>query len=140
MIIDELEKIFGNSLLCGDKILITKDLAKTIDFVKNNYGFNFLKEIIAVDNQENGIELTYHLYSIEDNEDLMISINVKDEAESISKIYDSAVAEEKEIYDMFGIRFTGNDELKRLYMPETWEGNPLKKDYKENDERLNWND
>ena len=38
--------------------------------------------------------------------------------ESVSKIFDSAVADEKEIYDLFGINFIGNDELERLYMPE----------------------
>ncbi len=52
---------------------------------------------------------------------------MKDEAESIVDIFDSACADEKEIYDMFGIKFIGNDELKRLYMPEDWEGHPLKK-------------
>ena len=44
----------------------------------------------------------------------LISIFVKDEAESIVDIFDSACADEKEIYDMFGIKFIGNDELKRL--------------------------
>jgi type IV secretory pathway VirB4 component len=53
---------------------------------------------------------------------------------------DSAVADEKEIYDLFGVKFLGNEELKRLYMPENWQGHPLKKDYVDNDERLNWND
>jgi hypothetical protein len=50
------------------------------------------------------------------------------------------VIDEKEIFDLLGVNFIGNKELKRLYMPETWEGHPLKKDYQENDERLNWND
>ena len=39
-----------------------------------------------------------------------------------------------------GIKFIGNDELKRLYMPEGWEGHPLKKDYENKDSRLNWNE
>ena len=70
----------------------------------------------------------------------MVSIIVIDEAESVTNIFDSAVADEKEIYDLFGIKFIGNSELKRLYMPETWEGHPLKKDYVANDERLDWNE
>ena len=41
---------------------------------------------------------------------------------------------------LFGKKFNGNSELKRLYMPEAWKGNPLKKDYVEDDERLSWND
>ena len=71
---------------------------------------------------------------------VVISTFVKEEAESVSSIFDSAVADEKEIYDLFGINFVGNKELKRLYMPEDWEGYPLRKDYVENDERLSWND
>ena len=93
-----------------------------------------------MDLKEQGIELIYHLYNIEDEEDLYVSLNVINEAESVSSLFDSAVADEKEIYDLFGVKFIGNEELKRLYMPEGWEGHPLKKDYEEKDERLNWND
>lgn len=137
---EEFKNIFGECELNGDKIVIKSNLAKTLEFIRDKYGFGLLKEIIAVDNKENGIELTYHLYSVEDEEDVLVSINVKDEAESVSKLFDSATADEKEIYDLFGVKFIGNDELKRLYMPEGWEGHPLKKDYTETDERLKWND
>lgn len=140
MNIEELKNIFGDCELTPDKIILKSNLKKTLDFVKQNYGFDLLKEIIVVDNKENGIELTYHLYSTEDEEDVLIAINVKDEAESVSEIFDSAIADEKEIYDLFGVKFIGNEELKRLYMPENWEGHPLKKDYEEKDNRLNWNE
>ena len=136
----EFKNIFSDCELVGEKIVIKSQLAKTIEFIKDNYHFEILKEIIAVDNQNDGIELIYKLYSIADDEDVLISISVRDEVESISYIFDSAVADEKEIYDLFGIKFNGNSELKRLYMPEAWKGNPLKKDYVEDDERLSWND
>ena len=136
----EFKNIFSDCELIGEKIVIKSQLAKTIEFIKDNYHFEILKEIIAVDNQNEGIELIYKLYSIADDEDVLISISAKDEIESISYIFDSAVADEKEIYDLFGIKFNGNSELKRLYMPEAWKGNPLKKDYVEDDERLSWND
>lgn len=137
---EEFNNIFKDSELRNNKIIIKNHPAQAILFVKNNYGFNMLKEIIAVDNKEQGIELNYHLYSVEDNEDLIITINVVNEAESISDIFDSAVADEKEIYDLFGVKFIGNKELKRLYMPEGWEGHPLRKDYSQKDERLKWNE
>ena len=136
----EFKNIFGDCKLEGDKIILKSDAAKAHDFVKTNYHFDILKEIIAVDNKDGSIELTYHIYSTEDEEDVFITINVKDETESVCGIYDSACADEKEIYDMFGIKFIGNEELKRLYMPENWEGHPLKKDYNSEDERLKWND
>lgn len=135
----EISDIFGNCDLVQDKIIIKSNLAKTIKFIKDNYAFDILKEIIAVDKKEDGIELLYRLYSTPNEEDMIISITVKGEAESISKIFDSATADEKEIYDLFGVKFIGNDELQRLYMPENWEGHPLKKDYQD-DERLNWNE
>lgn len=132
--------VFGDSKIQGDKLIIKSDLVKTIEFIKDNYKFEVLKEIVAVDNKEEGIELTYRLYSTENEEDTLVSIVVKDEAESVSSLFDSAVADEKEIYDMFGVKFIGNEELKRLYMPESWEGHPLKKDYEENNQRLTWNE
>lgn len=136
----EFKNIFEDAELVGDKIVVKSNLAKTVEFIKNNYHFELLKEIIAVDNKDDGIELIYRLYSLENEEDVLVSISVKDTAESVSKIFDSAVADEKEIYDLFGVNFIGNAELKRLYMPESWQGNPLRKDYVENDERLSWNE
>lgn len=140
MNINELKNILGECELNGEKIVINFHLAKTLEFIKNNYGFNILKEIVAVDNKELGIELIYRLFSVENEEEVLVSTTVKDEAESVSSVFDSAIADEKEIYDLFGIKFIGNKELKRLYMPESWEGHPLKKDYEQNDERLSWND
>ena len=136
----EFKNIFEDVELVGDKIVIKSNLAKTIDFIKNNYHYTLLKEIIAVDNKYAGIELIYRLYSIENEEDVLVSITVQDSAESVSQIFDSAIADEREIYDLFGINFIGNSELKRLYMPESWQGHPLRKDYVENDERLSWNE
>lgn len=134
------KNIFNDIDIVKEKIIVKNNLAKTLSFIKDNYHFEMLKSITAIDHKENGIELIYNLYNTEDEEEVLVSISVKDEAESVSKIFDSAVADEKEIYDLFGIKFIGNDELKRLYMPESWEGHPLKKDYQENDKRLNWND
>lgn len=137
---NKFQSIFNDVTVVREKIIVKDNLAQTLDYIKNQYHFDTLKSITAVDNKEQGIELIYHLYNVEDEEDVTVSISVKDEAESVSKIFDSAVADEKEIFDLFGVKFLGNEELKRLYMPESWEGHPLKKDYQNNDERLNWND
>ena len=140
MNIEEFKKVFENCEITEDKIIIKHKLADTIKFIKDNYEFNILKEIVAIDNKDKGIELIYRLYSIENEEEALISISVENEAESVSKIFDSAYADEKEIYDLFGVKFIGNDELKRLYMPDSWEGHPLRKDYNEQNERLKWNE
>ena len=140
MNIEEIKKVFDNCEIVNEKICVKSDIFRLLDFIKNNYGFDILKEIIAVDKQTDGIELIYKLFSTSDEEEALISITVIDEVESVSKIFDSAIADEKEIYDLFGVKFIGNNELKRLYMPESWDGHPLKKNYEEKDERLNWND
>lgn len=142
MNLNEITNIFKDCEVIGEKIVIkNSDLVKTIGFIKDDYHYDILKDITAVDNQENGIELIYRLFAPENEEDVIISTSLKDnEIESVSGIFDSATADEKEIYDLFGINFIGNKELARLYMPEGWKGHPLRKDYDENDERLNWNE
>ena len=140
MNITEFLKVFEDVALFEDKIILKKNLIETIVYLKENYGYDMLKEITAVENDDLSVELNYHLYSSRDDEDLVLSITVKNETESIAHIYDSASADENEIYDMFGIHFIGNDDLKRLYMAEGWVGHPLRKEYQNDDERLDWND
>ena len=138
----EIEKIFKDCEIINDRIVIHSNLYKTLKFIKDNYHFDMLKEIVAIDNMNNNLELQYRLYSICDEENLTVSItiDINSEVESVSSLYDSAIADEKEIYDLYGTKFSGNSELKRLYMPESWEGHPLRKDYEMKDERLKWND
>lgn len=137
---DELKNLISECDLVDGKIVLKSNLFKTIELIKNIYKFDVLKSITAVDNADGTIELQYRLYSIGNEEDVLVSINVFEEADSIVSLFDSACADENEIYDLFGVKFLGNKALKRLYLPENWIGHPLKKDYVENDERLNWND
>ena len=136
----EFMKIFEDCELEGNKIIIKSNLHEVIKFVVENYNYNILKEIIANDAGEGKTELIYHLYSTGDEEDLFIAIVVKDEAETVTDIFKSAIADENEIFDFFGIKFKGNENLKRLYMPDDWKGFPLRKDYIQDDTRLAWND
>lgn len=137
---DEFQRIFDDCELNGDKIILKTKLHDAIKFIVENYSYDILKEIIAVDANEGKTELVYHLYSTLDEEDLFVSFIVKDEAESIVDLFKSAIADENEIYDLFGVKFLGNENLKRLYMPEDWKGFPLRKDYVQDDTRLAWND
>lgn len=136
---EEIKNLISECELDGDKVCVKTNLYEVIKLLKETYGFTMLKSITAVD-LGGEIELLYDLYSAEDNESVIISFKTHQEAESVSNIFDSAKADENEIYDMFGIKFTGNEDLKRLYMPENWEGFPLRKDYVQDDTRLAWND
>jgi len=137
---NKFKTIFENCKLDGEKIIIETKLREVINFIKNNYHYDMLKEITGIHKPDGMVELIYHLYSTTDEEDLLISISVKDETETISDIFPSAIAEENEIFDLFGVKFSGNENLKRLYMPEDWKGNPLRKDYVRDDTRLCRND
>ena len=136
----EFQRIFKDCKLDGNKIIIKSKLHEVISFVAANYTYNILKEIIANDKGDGKTELIYHLFSVDDDEDLFISITIKGETESVTDIFKSAIADENEIYDLFGVKFTGNENLKRLYMPQDWKGFPLRKDYVQDDTRLAWND
>ena len=139
MNINELNNIIGECDLQGEKICVKHRMYDVIKFIKENYSYIMLKSITAVDLGEE-VELIYNLFSVEEEEEVLLSIKVQNEAESVVDLFESAKADENEIYDMFGIQFIGNEDLKRLYMPENWEGFPLRKDYIQDDTRLAWND
>ena len=140
MNLTEFKNLFENCEFIDNKIIVKNNIFNVLKFIKENYSYKILKEIIANDKQNEGIELIYHLYSIDDEEDLFFVIIVQGQTESVTEIFPSAIFDEREIYDMFGINFTGHKNLQRLYMPESWQGYPLKKDYIQEDERLAWND
>ena len=125
-----------------DKIIVNENLLKFLDFLKNTpeYDFDMLTSIIAVD-MNDYIELIYQLYSKSNNENLSVKyIVTNNTAPSVVNVYSSADFDEREIYDLFGVRFEGHENLKRILLPETWIGHPLLKSYTMQDERLNWNE
>lgn len=95
--------------------------------------FSFLTDICAVDypEREKRFDIVYHLYSIENNHRLCVKASVsEDEAiESVSCIWKSAIWQEREIFDLFGIGFLNHPDLKRILLEEEYEGHPLRKDY-----------
>ena len=97
--------------------------------------FNFLSDISAVDRfpTEPRFELNYHLLSIPLRQTLRLRVPVPGGAESVAEsmtsVWPTANWHEREIYDLFGVRFQGHPDLRRILMPEDWEGYPLRKDY-----------
>lgn len=118
------------------------ELHDRLNHLKNNAEFDFdrLNMIVAVDNKDD-FELIYDLYSTNRGENGRVSVLLDRNSPhiiSVVDIYKSAYYDECEIYDMFGIIFDKNPNLKRLLMPKGWIGHPLRKDYKQTDERLRW--
>jgi NADH-quinone oxidoreductase subunit C len=97
--------------------------------------FDMLACQTAVDRQPH-FEMIYHLTSTKFRYDLVIKVLIEDrgapEIESVYSLWKSAELFECEIYDLFGIRFKNHPNLRRLFMPEDWEGFPLRKDYDAN--------
>jgi NADH-quinone oxidoreductase subunit C/D len=76
--------------------------------------------------------MVYHLISFERNEDLRLKVALKGDRpsiESVVKIWPSANWYEREVWDMFGIRFDGHPHLRRILTPPSWEGHPLRKEH-----------
>lgn len=96
--------------------------------------FNYLSDVTCVDwyPSEPRFEVVYHLLSIPKKERVRLKVRLPGDApvvESLTSVWPAANYAEREVYDLFGIRFTGHPYLRRLLMPEDWEGNPLRKDY-----------
>jgi NADH-quinone oxidoreductase subunit C len=96
--------------------------------------FNYLSDLTCVDwlPQEPRFEVIYHLFSISKKERVRLKVRLSGDSpvvESVTSIWPGANYFEREVYDLFGVRFTGHPYLRRLLMPEDWEGNPLRKDY-----------
>ena len=96
--------------------------------------FNFLSDVTCVDwyPSEPRFEVVYHLLSIAKKERVRLKVRLDGDSpavESLTSVWPGANYFEREVFDLFGIRFTGHPYLRRILMPEDWEGYPLRKDY-----------
>jgi NADH-quinone oxidoreductase subunit C len=96
--------------------------------------FNYLSDVTCVDwiPSEPRFHVIYHLLSHKSKERVRLKVKLSgDDAtvESIYSVWPSCNFFEREIFDLFGVRFLGHPNLRRILMPEDWEGHPLRKDY-----------
>jgi len=129
----------------GQKVLLVPRDAyvKTVKALLDE-SFEVCVDITAVDyvlmpNREVGagiaperFEVVVNLLSLEKRERIRLRVQVPEdncEIDSLFDIHPGAEALEREVFDMFGIRFNGHPDLTRILMPEDWDGHPLRKDY-----------
>ena len=109
-------------------------IAGVCGFLKYDQKFVRLSSVTAVDRYpaEPRFEVVYHLHSIERNERVRLKCRLgggQPEIDSVTSVWRSANWYEREVFDLFGIRFAGHPDLRRIMMPDDWEGHPLRKDY-----------
>src|ERR1035441_589880 len=109
-------------------------IASVCGFLKYDRKFIRLSTVTAVDwyPAEPRFELVYHLHSVERNERLRLKCRVSgaDPAiESVTGVWRGANWYEREVFDLFGVRFLNHPDLRRIMLPDEWEGHPLRKDY-----------
>src|SRR5215831_6399068 len=103
-------------------------------FLKHDQKFVRLSSITAVDRYpaEPRFEVVYFLHSIERNARLRLKARLaggEPAIESVTSVWRGANWYEREVFDLFGIQFRNHPDLRRILMPEGWEGHPLRKDY-----------
>ena len=95
--------------------------------------FDYLIDLTALDylGDEQRFCMVYHLYSYKHDRLIRIKARISEEeaVPSVTSIWKTANWMEREVYDMFGIDFSGHDDLKRILLPDDWHGHPLRKDY-----------
>ena len=129
-------EVLETSAFRGDETAVIRKeaLSKVAAYLKNGLGFDFLMDLTAVDNlpREPRFELVCHFYSTAHNYRLRLKCPVPAEdarVESLTPLWAGANWFEREAWDMFGIKFEGHPDLRRLLMYDGFEGHPLRKDY-----------
>ncbi len=120
----------------SDQAVIVKSesLLEVAEYLKKSPGldFNFLNSVTAVDYYDY-FEVVYHLTSLEHNHGLVLKTRCYDRENpavpSVTGLWRGADFQEREIYDLMGIKFEGHPNLKRIVLWEGFEGHPLRKDY-----------
>ena len=109
------------------------EILSLMQTLREQYGMNYLANLTAVDYVEE-FEVVYHLYAIPDNGlKLVVKTRVsreKAELPSVYSIYPTVDWQEREVFDLMGIRFSGHPNLIRVLLPDDFVGHPLRKDFK----------
>jgi NADH-quinone oxidoreductase subunit C len=133
----ELEQQFPASIIESNEDSLSvksESLFELISFLRTTpeFEFDYLNSITAVDYFDY-FEVVYHLTSMKHNHSLVVKTRCHDRESpvvpSIVGLYQGADFQEREIYDLMGIRFEGHPNMKRIFLWEGFQGHPLRKDY-----------
>lgn len=131
------DKILDVTIQFGDDIISfsREFLLDIVNFLKEEpYAFTMLCDLTCVDymGEDKRYEMVYHLFSLSHNLRLRFKTRLPEKdgkIDSLTPVFGNANWLEREVYDMFGIHFSGHPYLRRLFMYDGFEGHPLRKDY-----------
>jgi NADH-quinone oxidoreductase subunit C len=131
---DDLEKLSADDAPELVLKVAAQSLQKVAAYLANNeeLGFGSLMCLSGLDLGEE-LQVVYHLASIKHKHKLTLKVTVpkaSPEVPTVEGVWPTAGWHEREAFDLFGIEFPGHSDLRRILMPEDWEGHPLRKDYK----------
>ena len=113
-----------------------KYIVKVCKFLKENeeLEFKLCEDVTAIDwaKRTDRFTVVYHIFSLKHNFRLRLKADVDESdcsIDTVSSVWKSANWAEREAYDMYGIKFKGHPDLRRMYMPEEFEYHPLRKDF-----------
>lgn len=115
-------------------LTIAKDQIRAAASTVQKAGYNFFEDVTCVDwyPSEPRFHIVYHIlsFAFKDRIRLVAQVDSIDPSiDSITPVWPSANFYEREVWDLFGVRFHGHPNLRRIMMPEEWPGHPLRKDY-----------
>ena len=127
--IREASTYLGQKYLVVDSSIVYEILRR----LRQDELFDYCVDITAVHypKREAQFDIVYILYSFHHNERVRIKTQIKDgeHVRTAVEIWETANWLEREVFDMFGIEFDGHPDLKRILLPDGWNGHPLRKDY-----------
>lgn len=117
-------------------------LPAVCQWLRDEHGFNMLADVTALDdrNRTPRFLMIYNLYSTGANRRIILEVPAGDgeSVPSVSGIWPMANWAEREVFDMFGIKFGQHPDLRRILLPEDWQGHPLRKEYPVKGQDRNW--
>jgi NADH-quinone oxidoreductase subunit C len=136
----ELKERFGDRIVelatyLGQNFIVAKPEAaiSVLEYLKLEADFDYLVDITAVDwpKRAERFDLVYIVYSFARNERVRVKTYIADgyKPETAVDVHLTSNWLEREVFDMFGIEFAGHPDMKRILLPEEWQGHPLRKDY-----------
>jgi NADH-quinone oxidoreductase subunit C len=142
-LVKSLQEKFGTAILEANEINSQKVLTveknklyEILSYLRNeaNPNFNMLTDLTAVhwpERTDKPFEIVYQIYALNEKYRLRIKVNLAEEetVKTVTGLWGAANWLEREVYDLFGVRFDEHPDLRRILLPNGWSGHPLRKEY-----------